>query len=78
MWRRAARQAAATHPLPLPTAARKGAGVSDNATHHPERAEPTIAELLEGLQPMGDLDRLAIDDLTPEEADEFFRILEDA
>jgi len=27
---------------------------------------------------MGDLDRLAIDDLTPEEADEFFRILEDA
>ncbi len=52
--------------------------MSDNATHHPERAEPTIAELLEGLQPMGDLDRLAIDDLTPEEADEFFRILEDA
>lgn len=52
--------------------------VSDNATHHPERSESTIAELVRGLKPMGDLDQLAIDDLTPEEADEYFRILEGA
>lgn len=38
----------------------------------------TIAELLEGLRPMGDLEQLAVEDLTAEEADEFFQILEDA
>ncbi|HET8984934.1 MAG TPA: hypothetical protein VFN03_04150 [Trueperaceae bacterium] len=36
----------------------------------------TIAEVLQDLEPMGDLSRFAIDDLTPEEEDEFFRILE--
>jgi hypothetical protein len=38
----------------------------------------TIAEVLKDLEPMGDLSRFAIDDLTPGEEDEFFRILEDA
>jgi hypothetical protein len=38
----------------------------------------TIAEVLQGVEPMGDLGRFVIDDLTPEEEDEFFRILEDA
>ena len=49
------------------------------ANQSPAPAQPTtIAEILEGLQPMGDLSRFAIDDLTPEEEDEFFRILEEA
>ena len=36
----------------------------------------TVAEVLEGIEPMGDLNRFAIEDLTPEEEDEFFEILE--
>jgi hypothetical protein len=54
--------------------------MSDNTASHdqgPGRSE-TIAALLEGLQPIGDLDRFAIEDLTPEDADKFFRILEEA
>lgn len=54
--------------------------MTDNTASHdhgPGRPE-TIAEMLEGLQPIGDLEQLAIEDLTPEEADEFFRILEEA
>jgi len=49
------------------------------ASHRPAPAQPTtIAEVLEDLEPMGDLSRFAIDDLTAEEEDEFFRILEEA
>lgn len=40
--------------------------------------ELTIAEVLQGGEPMGDLSRFAVEDLTPEEEDEFFRILEEA
>ena len=36
----------------------------------------TIADILRGIEPMGDLRQFAIDDLTPEDEDEFFRILE--
>lgn len=40
--------------------------------------EPTtVAEVLADLKPMGDLSRFAIDDLTPEEEDAFFKILEE-
>ena len=35
-------------------------------------------QVLDGLEPMGDLRRFVIEDLTPAEEDEFFRILEDA
>lgn len=54
--------------------------MSDNtANPRPASAGPsTIAEVLEDLEPMGDLTRFAIDDLTPDEEDEFFEILEDA
>lgn len=54
--------------------------MSDNtANQQPAPSEPsTVAEVLEGLEPMGDLSRFAVDDLTPDEEDEFFRILEDA
>lgn len=49
------------------------------ANQSPAPTQPaTIAEVLQGGQPMGDLSRFMIDDLTPEEEDEFFRILEEA
>ena len=48
------------------------------ASQHLHVAGPTtVAEVVEGLEPMGDLGRFLIDDLTPDEEDEFFRILED-
>ena len=64
----------------LPTHPAKGEVVSDNtANQRPAPSEPTtIAEVLQGGQPMGDLRRFVIEDLTPEEEDEFFRILEEA
>ena len=41
-------------------------------------AEPsTVAQVLQDLTPMGDLSRFAIEDLLPDEEDEFFKILED-
>lgn len=50
-----------------------------HASKHVVRPGPeTIADVLDGVEPMGDLRRFAIDDLTPEEEDEFFRILEEA
>jgi hypothetical protein len=42
------------------------------------RTPTTLAEVLQEIEPMGDLRQFAIDDLTPEDEDEFFRILEDA
>jgi len=49
------------------------------ANQHPAPSEPsTIAEVLQDLTPMGDLSRFAIEDLTPDEEDAFFKILEDA
>ena len=44
----------------------------------PERQRISIADILRDVEPMGDLRRFAIDDLSPEDEDEFFRILEDA
>lgn len=41
-------------------------------------APSTVADVLRGLEPMGDLSKYAIDDLTPDEEDVFFAILEDA
>lgn len=38
---------------------------------------PTIAEIVGRCQPMGDLGRFTIDDLTAAEEDAFFAILED-
>ncbi len=37
---------------------------------------PNIADVLRGVEPMGDLRRFAIDDLTADDEDEFFGILE--
>ena len=53
--------------------------MSNSQTDPATPSQPsTIAEVLVGLEPMGDLSGFAIDDLTPEEEDEFFRILEEA
>jgi len=41
-------------------------------------APSTVADVLRGVEPMGDLSKFAIDDLTPDEEDVFFEILEDA
>ena len=38
----------------------------------------TIADVLRDVEPTGDLRQVAIGDLTPDDEDEFFRILEDA
>ena len=37
----------------------------------------TIAEIIRGLEPMGDPSKFSIKDLTPEEEDAFFAIIED-
>jgi len=44
----------------------------------PTQAPSTVADVLRGLEPMGDLSKYAIDDLTSDEEDVFFAILEDA
>jgi hypothetical protein len=58
--------------------AEKEKAMSDSTASRETGPNPptTIAEVLRGVEPMGDL-RLAIDDLTPEDEDEFFGILED-
>lgn len=38
----------------------------------------TIAEIVRDLKPMGDLSRFQIEDLTPDDEAEFFRILAEA
>lgn len=49
------------------------------ANHQPAPSgSSAIAELLQGLEPMGDLSRFVVDDLSPDEEDEFFRSLEGA
>lgn len=54
--------------------------MSENTANQPAALTTpiTIAELLRDVEPMGNLGRLVIDDLSPEEEDEFYRILEDA
>lgn len=54
--------------------------MSDNtANETPHTADATtIADILRTVEPMGDLSRYGIEDLTAEEEAEFFRILEEA
>lgn len=53
--------------------------MSDNpANETPHTAHATIADILRTVEPMGDLSRFSIEDLTPDEEVEFFRILEEA
>ncbi|MGK2886692.1 MAG: hypothetical protein ACSLE8_18270 [Rhodococcus sp. (in: high G+C Gram-positive bacteria)] len=54
--------------------------MSDSEANQPSAltTPTTMAELLRDVVPMGDLGRLVIDDLRPEEEDVFYRIIEDA
>ena len=58
----------------------RGGTMSDSTANQPSTpAIPTtIAEVIRNVEPMGDLGRFIIEDLTAEEEDEFFRILEGA
>lgn len=54
--------------------------MSDNtANQRPHTADTTtIADIVRTVEPMGDLSRFGIEDLSPDEEAEFFRILEEA
>ncbi len=54
--------------------------MSDSTANQPSPSlvPTTIAEVIRDVAPMGDLGRFIIEDLTAEEEDEFFRILEGA
>ena len=54
--------------------------MTDNvATHDDDSSSPvTIADVLRGVEPIGDLRQFVIDDLTLDDEDEYFRILEGA
>lgn len=54
--------------------------MSDNAADRVtgRKTPTTVAEVLHGIEPMGDLRQFAIDGLMPDDEDEFFRILENA
>ncbi len=49
--------------------------VTDSEPTPSEPNEPTLDELIERAQPMGDLSRFIIEDLTEEDENEFFSIL---
>ena len=51
--------------------------VSDTESTPIGPAEPTLAEVIARAEPIGDLSRFVIDDLTEEDEDEFFGILAD-
>ena len=44
----------------------------------PAQEPRTLEDVMRGIEPMGDLSRFAIDDLTVDEEAEFYRILEEA
>lgn len=54
--------------------------MTDSSASHniADDGEPSFASLVADLEPMGDLSRFVIDDLTPEEEDAFFSTLDDA
>lgn len=49
----------------------------NNVSQSPASADQTIEQIIERCEPMGNLDELVIDDLTEDDEDEFFGILED-
>ena len=51
--------------------------VSDTESTPTGPSEPTLAEVIARADPIGDLSRFVIDDLTEEDEDEFFGILAD-
>jgi hypothetical protein len=51
--------------------------VSDTESTPTGPPEPTLAEVIARAEPIGDLSRFVIDDLTEEDEDDFFGILAD-
>lgn len=51
---------------------------SRDARHAKPNQPRTLAEFIDEATPMGDLSQFAIHDLTPEEEDVYFKILEEA
>ena len=51
--------------------------MSDTGSTPTAPANPTLAEVIARAEPIGDLSRFVIDDLTKEDEDEFFGILAD-
>lgn len=49
-----------------------------SATDTTREPEPTIADIVAGVEPMGDLSRFVIEDLSADEEDEFYSILDNA
>lgn len=59
----------------------EGGLMSENAASDPTHrssASATIADVRRDVAPMGDLSGFVIDDLSPQEEDEFFAVLEGA
>lgn len=54
--------------------------MSDSSAQQPATSPVprSIAEILNGVEPMEDLHQFLIEDLTPEEEDAFYQALEDA
>lgn len=49
-----------------------------SATDVPRDPEPTVADIVAGVEPMGDLRRFVIEDMSAKEEDEVFSRLDDA
>jgi len=52
-------------------------GTTENSPEVTSLSPSTVADVLRGLEAMGDLSKFAIDDLSPDEEDVFFGLLED-
>lgn len=54
--------------------------MSESSAQHPTAPEAptTVADVVAGVAPMDNLDQFLIDDLTAEEQDEFYKVLEQA
>lgn len=53
--------------------------MSDTSADHSNKPAETgtVAQIVEGVEPMGELGQFLIDDLTPEQENAFYRILEE-
>lgn len=58
----------------------QGDDMSNSSAQHPTApaAPQTVADIVAAVAPMENLDQFLIDDLTAEEQDEFYRVLEQA
>lgn len=52
--------------------------MTDRPTEDPHPHEATIEDIVAGVEPMGDLRRFLIEDLSPDDEEAFFSILQEA